>query len=654
VPHDVGVNRTRWAYLLFAIAAVAAVVAVAGSIVVRLGGRDAFGSYLVTNVAIGVAFAPCGLLVARHRPGNPIGWLLLCAAVAPLTSAAMVPVAAFGAEHRWPEWALRLAVTVFLFAWPWGVGVCLPLALQLFPTGAPVSPRWRPLIVVTVAVGVASVAVLATGPAPDLVAESFLLLGGLPSPVYTAVEVLLLLVLLASVLSLLVRYRTGGDTVRRQLLWLLLAAVVAVGINVPGSIDVAHRSVGDIALLLTLALVPVAMTVAILRHRLFDIRLVVSRAVLYLLLTACVIGAYAALVAVLGRALRGAGAPVFATLLIALAFNPARVRLQRLADRAFYGARADPVRAVSQVGRRLAGDDLGGVVDGVREALRVPFAALRSGTGEIAASGQPPATLRTVALTYRGTRVGDLVVGVRRGEGRLSAADLAVLDLLATPLAVAVHAVGLSEQVQASRERLIGATEEERRRLHRELHDSLGPSLTGAAFKVQAAANYVRADPQRAEQLATELADDLQGMIDDVRRLVYGLRPPALDELGLVGALQRYAGQFPGLGLRVDGPDPMPLLPAAVEVAAFRIATEAVANVVRHAGARRAVVSLTPAGTYLRLTVTDDGPAGGQWQPGVGLRSIAERAAEVGGHAAAGPTPEGGRVVAVLPLAVAS
>jgi signal transduction histidine kinase len=118
--------------------------------------------------------------------------------------------------------------------------------------------------------------------------------------------------------------------------------------------------------------------------------------------------------------------------------------------------------------------------------------------------------------------------------------------------------------------------------------------------------------------------------------------------------LRRYAGQFPGLGLEVDGPDPMPPLPAAVEVAAFRIATEAVANVVRHAGARRAVVSLAPGGTHLRLTVTDDGPAGAAWRPGVGLDSIAERAAELGGHAAAGPTPDGGRVVAVLPLAAAT
>lgn len=651
--HDARVSRIRWAYVLAAVAAAEAVVAVAGAVVAQVGVRDALGSYLVTNVALGVAVAPCGFLVARHRPGNPIGWLLLVLAVAPLTSAAAVPVAAYGAEHGWPGWALRLTVTVFLLAWPWGVMLCLPLALQLFPTGAPVSPRWRWLLGVTVATGLASVVAASTGPTPDLMADTYLLVGDLGPAAYTAIEAAGVAVLLASVASLVARYRRGDETVRRQLLWLLLAALVAIGINVPGAIDVAHRGLGDIALLLTLPLIPVAITVALLRHRLFDIRLVVSRTLLYLLLTGCVAGGYAALVTVLDRLLRGAGAPVLATLLIALAFNPVRVRLQRLVDRAFYGVRADPVRAVADVGERLAGDDLAGVVDGIRDALRLPYAALRSAHGEIAASGRPPAVRAEIPLTYRGAEVGRLVAGVRRGEDRLSAADLAVLRLLATPLAVAVHATALSRQLRASRERLVTAAEEERRRLHRELHDSLGPALTGAVFKAEAAGNYIAVDPGRAAELNAELTGQLRAMIEDVRRLVYGLRPPALDELGLVGALRRYAGQFPGVGLTVRGPDPMPPLPAAVEVAAFRIATEAVTNVVRHAGARQAVVALAHGGTQLRLTVTDDGAGGDTWQPGVGLRSITERAAELGGHAWAGPAPEGGgRVVAVLPLAV--
>jgi signal transduction histidine kinase len=441
--------------------------------------------------------------------------------------------------------------------------------------------------------------------------------------------------------------------VRRQLLWLLLAVVAMIVVNWPRFV---LNDEGGILLLLAVPAIPLTVTIAIVRHQLFDIQLVVSRTVLYGLLTLGVAGAYVGLVAVLDRFLRGTNAPVVATVVIALGFNPVRQRLQRVVDRAFYGARGDPVRAVSAVGQRLAdrrhGDDLAGVLDAVRDVLRVPFAALRDADAELAATGRPPDTLHTVPLRYRGDHVGDLVVGVRAGERRLGGADLAVLGLLATPLAVALHATRLSTQLQVSRERLVTASEEERRRLHRELHDSLGPALTGAAFKADAIGNRAAADPARAVALSAELGTQIRAAIDDVRRLVYGLRPPALDELGLVGAVRQVAGQLAGeIQIVVDADEPPPL-PAAVEVAAYRIATEAMTNVVRHSGGRHAVLSLRTDAGALRLCLTDDGSPDGPWSPGVGLNSIAERAAEVGGRAEAGPTPEGGRVYAVLPMGV--
>jgi two-component system, NarL family, sensor kinase len=326
------------------------------------------------------------------------------------------------------------------------------------------------------------------------------------------------------------------------------------------------------------------------------------------------------------------------------------VRLQRLVDRALYGPGRDPARAVSAVGQRLAGEDLAGVLEALREALRLPYAALELGSQRIAASGESPTTLHITPLLHRGTPIGQLVVGARWGERRLPAADRAVLDLLATPLAVALNATSLTEELRASREALISATAEERRRLHRELHDSLGPVLTGAALKADGAALAAIGDPERAERLATELADQLRQAIADVRRLVYGLRPPALDQLGLVGALRSQEGQLGAVDLTVAAPDPLPALPAAVEVAAYRIATEAVTNVVRHARASQAVVSLSADSAGLRVSVTDDGTAGKAWTPGVGLQSIEQRVSEVGGQWEAGPTPAGGRVVAVLPL----
>jgi two-component system, NarL family, sensor kinase len=449
--------------------------------------------------------------------------------------------------------------------------------------------------------------------------------------------------------GLVARYVRGDDLVRRQLLWLLLAVVAMLVVNWPRWV---LNDEGGILLLLAVPAVPLAVAIAIVRHQLFDIQLVVSRAILYGLLTLGVAGAYAALVAVLDRLLRGANAPVLATVVIALGFNPARQRLQRVVDRAFYGTRGDPVRAVSAVGQRLAGDDLVGVLDAVRDVLRLPFAALRDADAELATTGRPPDILHAVPLRYRGEHVGDLVVGVRAGERRLGGPDLAVLGLLATPLAVALHATRLSTQLQVSRERLVTATEEERRRLHRELHDSLGPALTGAAFKADAIGNQAVVDPARATELSTELGSQIRAAIDDVRRLVYGLRPPALDELGLVGAVRQVAGQLAGdVQIVVDADEPPPL-PAAVEVAAYRIATEAMTNVVRHSGARHAVLSLRADTDVLWLCVTDDGAPEGSWHPGVGLSSIAERAAEVGGRTEAGPTTDGGRVYAVLPLGV--
>jgi two-component system NarL family sensor kinase len=610
-------------------------------------------TYVVTNTAMGVAFPLCGVLIARHRPRNPIGWLFLAFGVAHLTTAATVPIGWYGVRHGWSDASLRSLVSVYQASWPFGIGLCLALALQLFPTGEPLSPRWRPLLWLTVVSGVLFAVWLGTTPVPlDLAGRGITSFLALDQPGWLlAASPLLLAVLLAAIASLVVRYVRGDDRTRRQLLWLVLAMIGMLAINWQRWIFPNFE--GGILLLLAVPLIPLAVTVAMLRHQLFDIRLVVSRTILFALLTAGVVAAYAGLVALLDRLLRGAGAPVASTVLIALAFNPVRVWLQRLLDRAFYGARRDPVRAVSAVGERLAVDDLGGVLEGIRDALRLPFAALRGDDGELAASGAPPETIHAVPLMYRGERVGDLLVGVRPGDQRLNAADLAVLDLLAAPLAVAQHATRLSDALQISRERLVTATEEERRRLHRELHDSLGPTLTGAAFTADAAGNLIGSDPPQAIRLTTQAGVQIRAAIDDVRRLVYGLRPPALDELGLPAAVRRHATQLAGeVDITVDADSALPTLPAAVEVAAYRIATEALTNVVRHSGARHAVVSIRADADTLRLSVTDDGAPYEAWQPGVGLQSIAERAAELGGVCEAGPTPHGGRVAAQLPLGV--
>ena len=219
---------------------------------------------------------------------------------------------------------------------------------------------------------------------------------------------------------------------------------------------------------------------------------------------------------------------------------------------------------------------------------------------------------------------------------------------------MAAHAVRLTADLQHSRERLVAACEEERRRLRRDLHDGLGPALAGLTLKIETARNrLVRLDPA-ADALFADLVARTQAAVADIRRLVYALRPPALDELGLAGALREVAAQYKSSGLRIvfEAPCSLPALPAAVEVAAYRIGQEALANVVRHAGARSCVLRLELDQTALCLEVLDDGrglPAG--QRSGVGLASMQERAAELGGSCTVESVPSGGtRVHARLPL----
>ena len=234
--------------------------------------------------------------------------------------------------------------------------------------------------------------------------------------------------------SLVVRYRRGGDVERRQLLWLLLA-VLAVLAYAGVAWGIFGR--GPVLGLLVIPLIPAAVTVAILRYQLLDIRLVVSRALVYGLLTAAAAGAYVGLVALLDALVRSRvslDSAVVASVIVAIGFNPARVRLQRLIDRGLYGDRRDPVRAVSRVGERLAGTGSGGlpgVLEALCDSLRLPFAAVRFGSAEAAAYGTAPELLHSISLSYDGTRIGELIVGLRSGQRRLSPPDIAVLELLA-------------------------------------------------------------------------------------------------------------------------------------------------------------------------------------------------------------------------------
>jgi signal transduction histidine kinase len=638
---------TVLAYTLFGLALALAAVAIVGALVLGLDSETLWSNFMITNTVIGLSAAPCGLLIARAKPENPIGWLFLVWGIAPLLTAAATPLMIYGADHDWPQFALRLLVTIFLFSWSWGVYCCLPLILQLFPTGKPLSRRWTVLCWLTVCTAV--LGNVFVGPTHEYGASSFLV-----APWWAVTERIAGigagLIMLASVASVIVRYVRGSRTIRQQVLWLAAAILLVLLINVP--IWFAIPTGRYVLLLLSFPLIPAAVTIAVLRHGLYDVRIVLSRVVVYGVLTACVIAVYIGLVAVLERVVRGAGAPVVAALAIALAFNPVRVRLQRLVDRAIYGTRRDPVAAMSAVGQELAGDDLGGLTDALRQTLRLSYVAIERRTGGLVESGERPATMQTWPLAYDSEPIGNLVVGPRHGERQLSRSDQRVIDLVAAPLAIVLHAQALTEDVKASRERVIEAAEEERTRLRRELHDSLGPLLTGAAFKADGIALAAQHRPERAEFLATELADQLRQSVEAVRQLAYGLRPAALDELGLVGALREEGRRFSPVKVIIDAPESLPALPSLVEVAAYRIAAEALTNVVRHSDAKLASIQLITNDGTLEMIITDNGTSRAAWSSGLGLASIKSRASEIGGACEAGPTAEGGRVVATLPMRV--
>jgi signal transduction histidine kinase len=554
----------------------------------------------------------------------------------------------------------RLLITIFSWSWPWSIGLFLPLALLLFPDGRPISRAWRWVVIAVIIT--APLFALEMGAWPD--APPGYPTGYLTIPFYdrlqplwTITEIRTSLAMFLGLAALVVRYRRGSDVERRQLLWLVLAVLLALVVLLPWGLVAGT----PIEVLFAIPLIPIAITVAIVREQLLDIRLVVSRLLAWLILVLAVFVAYMGLVALLNRvATQRLAWSALITVLLVLLAAPLLPRLQRLVDGAIYGDRGDPARVVSRLGEQLATPDAGlqGAVTTIRTSLRLPYLAIERDGRILASDGEQSERVRPWPLTHGSKAAGQLMVGLRAGEQELAAADRRALTMLADPVAVAVHSTVVSEELQASRERIVATREEERRRLRRELHDGLGPTLTGIAFAADAAANTMDSNPEQSQRLLTTLRRDTRTALADVRRLVDNLRPPALDELGLVGALQQRADQLAwradgaSVQVRLDVPEEVPILPAAIEVAAYRIATEALTNVVRHSQATGAVVRLR-CDERLELLITDDGPPNGAWAPGIGLNAMRERAAELGGSFTAGPTPTGGQVMASLPLTAA-
>lgn len=407
------------------------------------------------------------------------------------------------------------------------------------------------------------------------------------------------------------------------------------------------------------ALLPVAIAVAVVRHRLFDIDVVISRTLVYAVLTTFVIGGYALVAGGLGLLWPGeALSVVVAAALVALAVNPVRALVQRQVNRLVYGERDDPYGALSRLGSRLA--------QVLEPALVAPAIAetvahtLRADHVAVVLDDQAPPVPGTESfpLSHRGHRLGELVVGRAGGLTRRDRHLLAGLAgqcgaaLFAAQESLRVHQ--LAADLQHARQQLVVAREEERRRIRRDLHDSLGPALSSQTLLADTALTLIDDSPAAAASLLRDLKSHSQETLEQVRHLARWLRPPALDDLGLAGALAELGEQHSATGLQVDVRiSALPALPAAVEVAAFRIAQESLTNVVRHADARTCRISVTWDGDTLEMTIADGGKGMQPGRrPGVGTASMRERAEELGGSLTIDrPAGGGTRVLASLPCA---
>jgi signal transduction histidine kinase len=595
--------------------------------------------------------------------------------------------------HNMP---LAFNLTVHQPAWEWIGNLvsvvalsCLLIFPLLFPTGqfVPRWTRWMALYDVTGAV----IASFLGSAILDVFGE---VLGRV------FIGLIVVLPFGIGVYAQLYRYfRVARPAERQQFKWVVVGlagtAVIQFAVLIPlNALLTSPAFSADPARALVLSAIPdtlwqlnnlliaVCIVISVLRYRLWDIDIIINRTLVYGALTGIIVSAFVIIVGLLSILFQSSGnsiIAIIATGLVALLFNPLRQRLQRGINHLMYGERDDPYAALSRLGRRLEASlapeaVLPTVVTTVREVLKLPYVAiylqqdpdgykiiaesaspsLRSENGRIVVPGMEREGL-CVPLIHQGETLGYIVLGPRAPNEAFGSTDLRLLDDLAPQVGVAVHAVRLTADLQRSREQLVLAREEERRRLRRDLHDDLAPTLASLGLTASTAADLIQTNPTTATALVKELQTEIRATVGNIRRLVYDLRPPTLDELGLLAAVRERAAQYTnapaGIHITVDAPVELPALPAAVEVAAYRIVQEALENVSKHSHAQQCAIRFTNH-NGLEIEIMDDGiglPP--NMTPGVGLRSMRERTEELGGSCVIERgVNRGTRVLARLPI----
>lgn len=626
-------------------------------------------SVLATAAVLAVVVAVVGALLG---PTNTWGWLTLLPALVLGAASAATGWVLLGVPRLTRTGVVWAAGALLLLVAAVGGGGWLPAALAdrlglvavftVLPMAVVSYPRQLPtlhrVVVLPVLVG-AGLVVVVVGRDP------------------AARWVLELVVSLVVTASVWWRFEQGvaerhPGPDRDALRWLALGLALSVLIVIP-AVFAATDGPLLAALVVSVLLVPAAAVVGAHPSDRVEIRTVAARAGGLLLALLVGFALFAGLVAGLGSLGLSMSLGVLGLVAVAVAavFEPVRRLVDQAVERLLFGDQLDPVGAASRFAAELSAvDDPVAALRELRSVLNLPYAEVRDVHGRtLVASGEPgrPGSFG-LPLTAAGVQVGELRLGLRPGESGPNHRDRPVLRIIAPALAQALRSRALAAEVTASRERVVTAVEEDRRRLRRDLHDGLGPTLTGVAYATDAARNLTRSDPAAAEELLAGARADTGRAIAEVRDLVDGLRPAVLDQVGLGPALRQRAAQLRGrdgqrIEVVVDIADDLPVLSAAMEVAVFRIVTEALTNVARHAVSATARVELEVADGALVLVVADRGPgaSAGQtadpvptWTPGVGLQSMAERVDQLGGTLVTGVKGSGGRVSATLPLPAAA
>jgi signal transduction histidine kinase len=637
---------------------------VAFSLVCLVIGPDAYPLPGVTNdpangpwtLLWSLCFGVAGLMVTLERPRNPIGWILLLSALFGSLSDVLGIYGTRALADPTVSWPFGL-LAVWAAGFLWFPALLMPLGVlpQVYPDGRPIGPRWRWALWFSV-LGLTSVTLvlaLSTDNVNDWV-QGLILPFAWPewlSPVVGALLVVglagVFVGLVAGVVGLGVRFRHGGSQARGQIIWLFLPVVLtAISAFLPFE---------NVILRIWYPLVAVAVAIGVLGYELLGINVTVRRALVYLPLTLVVALLVGAISATISQRTEGSEyGVVIAAIAIAVLVLPLRDALMRATDRLLYGRRSDPVAVMGRIGSAdpEAPDVLLRVL---AESVRSPGVELRDVTGVTVAT-VGTLTGRAQSVPLGDGSAGELVVSPRRGERTLDPADARLLAAVTPYWVAALRAQALARDLESEREQVMLAAGAERARLRQDLHDGLGPALSGIALGAEAAHGLVRTDPDAAMTLIDRIAVEATAATEEVRRVIDDLRPSALDSAALGEAI-RLAADRVAAHVSVEFQGDLVNLPPDVASTAYRIAAEALTNVARHASATRCCVRVGRVPEGLVLSVRDDGRGIHDQgsSAGVGLESMRRRAAVLGGHVTVRPNhPTGTEVSAMLPVAMGS